>query len=553
MFRAPVIACNRPFSRSDAFGRETVFRCSSFGCPYCDSVRLKSFERRIFDDVSRYRYSYFITLTYSNEHLPLYHHSTGLVETSRNCHDGTTFRRVFKPVDSYTTSSEALDAVRSAPVVRFRTFSGWSPSSDISCVGLSSEVAQFVKRLRISISRSLGLPLSSILLSYLFVLEYGPRTHRPHYHGIVCFDDSRFVPFLSNGYVFKTWARCSRNKDVSQPVHNKEASAKYLSKYVSKLSSLLPLHSSRPFRPFVLTSRSPAFGRCAPVSSEFHSQHSSLSAFFVSRTSYRSETGTYVSTRQVPNSPFYNYYLSFPSFLLQVSSKSFSDIFNFSWVLSDVNSNGPLWRLKVSALKELYYTVHLAPFSSLLDVLRSRLRSSSLPLHDLLSNALQSLFLVQESLHSVSSSKELSCLLRGVLSESSIFLLCLSVHDWLPFLFNSCIALRSRLVKVSRFFKTCCDDPCAALDLLLRHCRYSSLFRHLPPLNVSIPRYNSSELNNISSSEVHLSNLNSELCLYLRLPSLPSALSYFNPNFLSLYRNQQNIVYHQFNNLDNYG
>lgn len=98
--------------------------------------------------------------------------------------------------------------------------------------------------------------------------EIGPSTFRPHYHGILFFNDRKIAEKLPE-LVRKAWSddnygdygHCEVSPD-------KGASASYVAKYIYKPADLPEIYSNSAFAPFFLTSRNPPIGSLLQSSTE---------------------------------------------------------------------------------------------------------------------------------------------------------------------------------------------------------------------------------------------------------------------------------------------
>lgn len=93
--------------------------------------------------------------------------------------------------------------------------------------------------------------------------EYGPTTFRPHYHGILFFNDSRIADRLQF-YVRKAWSETVDG--VHRPFGHTNVepdrgnTAGYVGKYIKKPADLPSCYSHPSFSTFFLTSRQPSIG-----------------------------------------------------------------------------------------------------------------------------------------------------------------------------------------------------------------------------------------------------------------------------------------------------
>ena len=121
------------------------------------------------------KYALFFTLTYDNNNVPCYYFADDSHSYSKD------FVRVYSNRDG-----SSLD-VFTRDIGDFKTSVFNLPrGAAFACVS-RVDVQKFLKRLRINIVRTLK---RKVQIRYLISAEYGPKTFRPHYHGIIYFNDA---------------------------------------------------------------------------------------------------------------------------------------------------------------------------------------------------------------------------------------------------------------------------------------------------------------------------------------------------------------------------
>ncbi|WP_277265425.1 rolling circle replication-associated protein [Prevotella corporis] len=212
-------------------------------CNSCLNQRSNHWKKRVNDECKKYRYVMFFTLTYSNDNLPLYLPITsedGTVEWYSN-RDGSKFNENDKLQDSEIHPIR----VQNSNVIGIPHVSKY----DIVC---------FVKRLRSHINYYFKKHniTENEKIRYFICSEYGPRTLRPHYHGLFFFDSEvisrRFGTFLR-----KAWSY--GNQDYS--LVNSSAPS-YVAKYINGYSRLPKVLLTEYTKPFHLSSKNPCIGYC---------------------------------------------------------------------------------------------------------------------------------------------------------------------------------------------------------------------------------------------------------------------------------------------------
>lgn len=133
-------------------------------------------------------------------------------------------------------------------------------------VGSVRDIQLFKKRLNTKICREITGKYSNF--RSVIVLEYGPTTFRPHYHGVLFFNDSRIASQIDR-LVRDCW-----RSDSGDPFGHAFAEADkghfgaYLAKYISRPTDIPSFYDHPKIRPFVLSSRKPPIGSLQPSTSE---------------------------------------------------------------------------------------------------------------------------------------------------------------------------------------------------------------------------------------------------------------------------------------------
>lgn len=217
-------------------GRRLSVKCGK--CPACLQEKAINRTNRIrnnYDAVNKSCLVLFCTFTYSNECVPYFHPSelrkTDVLTIYRDTHNYVNHGK-FRRVEEKIILSE-ID-VSSQPVCKFyniRKRIGKNEFVDIPdtvSVVFNKDFQDFVKRLRINLKRKYNY---DIPLNYFYCSEYGPSTHRAHFHALF------FVPFgcyslfknaISEAWPFDDYRQCRRNIQIA-----KNAAA-YVSSYCNR-------------------------------------------------------------------------------------------------------------------------------------------------------------------------------------------------------------------------------------------------------------------------------------------------------------------------------
>lgn len=283
LFKAVDCCQYRSFITNKYTGARIAVDCGQ--CDYCIHKRAKKTSMRVKTAGSAFKYSYFVTLTYDNVHIPLmncsvlhsdyedvlgisgdihfgdeYHQYIPVSEY--RCDDNSMLRHIFfeqvqgtvpydREIKEYVPVKDnwflSMDAIRS--------FIHKTQSVDKTDYPASAQygrdnlipflnyvdVQNYIKRLRKHLFQQLG---SYEALHFYAVGEYGPVHFRPHYH-LLLFTSSEKVSKVLRYCHDKSWKLGRTDFQRSAG-----GSASYVASYVNSLcSSPLLYRSCRAFRP----------------------------------------------------------------------------------------------------------------------------------------------------------------------------------------------------------------------------------------------------------------------------------------------------------------
>lgn len=274
---------HRSFITNRYTGQRIAVDCGQ--CDYCIHKRAQKASMRVKTAGSVFKYSYFVTLTYDNEHVPLmncevlhseyedalsisgdrvfgYEHHVHVPVSEYQCDDNSRLRHIFftqvqgtvpfdREIKEYSPVKDnwflSMDAIRS--------FIQKTQSVDNSVYpaaaqhGLNNllpflnyvDVQNYIKRLRKHLKMALG---SYETLHFYAVGEYGPVHFRPHYH-ILLFTNSKEVSEVLRQCHDKSWKLGRSDFQVARG-----GASSYVASYVNSLSSAPLLYRScRAFKP----------------------------------------------------------------------------------------------------------------------------------------------------------------------------------------------------------------------------------------------------------------------------------------------------------------
>lgn len=273
----------RSFITNKYTGARIAVDCGQ--CDYCIHKRAKKASMRVKTAGSAFKYSYFVTLTYDNEHVPLmnckvlyseyedvvgisgdihfadeYHSFIPVSEYQ--CDDSSTLRHIFfeqvqgtvpydREIKEYVPVKDnwflSMDAIRSfifktqaVDKTEYPASSQYGRDNLIPFLNYV-DVQNYIKRLRKHLFQKLG---SYETLHFYAVGEYGPVHFRPHYH-LLLFTNSEKVSEVLRYCHDKSW-KLGR----SDFQRSAGGAGSYVASYVNSLSAAPLLYRScRAFRP----------------------------------------------------------------------------------------------------------------------------------------------------------------------------------------------------------------------------------------------------------------------------------------------------------------
>lgn len=274
---------HRSFITNRYTGKRIAVDCGQ--CDYCIHKRAQKASMRVKTAGSAFEYCWFVTLTYDNEHIPLFncevYHSeyddvlsdSGIVYGYEKhsfvpvseycCTDPQQLRHIYftqvqgtvpynRESGQYESVKDnwflSMDAIRSfiaktkssTPYGKDGELSGRYGDNLIPYLNYV-DVQNYIKRLRKHLKTALG---SYETLHFYAVGEYGPVHFRPHYH-ILLFTNSKEVSKVLRQCHDKSWKLGRSDFQASRG-----GAASYVASYVNSLSSAPLLYRScRAFRP----------------------------------------------------------------------------------------------------------------------------------------------------------------------------------------------------------------------------------------------------------------------------------------------------------------
>lgn len=273
----------RSFITNRYTGQRIAVDCGQ--CDYCIYKRAQKASMRVKTAGSAFKYSYFVTLTYDNEHVPLMncevlyseyddalsisgdkifgHEFHSYIPVSDyQPEDSSSLRHIFftqvqgtvpfdREIKEYVPVKDnwflSMDAIRSFIKKTQSVDNSVYPAAEQYGLGNLIpflnyvDVQNYIKRLRKHLKTSLG---SYESLHFYAVGEYGPVHFRPHYH-ILLFTNSKEISKVLRQCHDKSWKLGRSDFQVARG-----GASSYVSSYVNSLSAAPLLYRScRAFKP----------------------------------------------------------------------------------------------------------------------------------------------------------------------------------------------------------------------------------------------------------------------------------------------------------------
>lgn len=274
---------HRSFITNKYTGARIAVDCGQ--CDYCIHKRARKASMRVKTAASAFKYSFFVTLTFDNEHLPLmrckvlrsdyedvvgisgdthfgYEHHQYIPVSEYQCDDNSALRHIFfeqvqgtvpfdREIKEYVPIKDnwflSMDAIRS--FIRKSQSVDNSPYPAAEKYGLDNlipflnyvDVQNYIKRLRKHLFKKLG---SYETLHFYVVGEYGPIHFRPHFHLVLCTNSDEVAKVLRYCHD-KSWTL--GRSDFQRAAGG---ASSYVASYVNSLCAAPLLYRScRAFRP----------------------------------------------------------------------------------------------------------------------------------------------------------------------------------------------------------------------------------------------------------------------------------------------------------------
>lgn len=274
---------HRSFITNRYTGARIAVDCGQ--CDYCIHKRAKKASMRVKTAGSAFKYSYFVTLTYDNDHIPLmkcevlhsdyedalsisgdkvfgYERHSYIPVSDYQPEDSSFLRHIFftqvqgtvpfdREIKEYVPVKDnwflSMDAIRSFIQKTQSVDNSVYPAAEQYGLGNLIpflnyvDIQNYIKRLRKHLRLALG---SYETLHFYAVGEYGPVHFRPHYH-ILLFTNSERIPEVLRQCHDKSWKLGRSDFQIARG-----GAASYVASYInSSCATPLLYRSCRAFRP----------------------------------------------------------------------------------------------------------------------------------------------------------------------------------------------------------------------------------------------------------------------------------------------------------------
>lgn len=239
-------------------------------CEACMNVQASKQSMRVKNEILQHRYAVMFTLTYDNEHLPTFE----VISDSKGVMQLRPSKDVEYKFDSCPLNYERVDGtMQFDDDLLLPTIENAEPSLKFGVV-CKYDIQTFMKRLRFKIDK-LNISKNEKRIRYYISSEYGPQTFRPHYHGILFFDNEVILDKIGS-FIVESWGKFERQKgrinsfkfvSFARPILTLEAvkvcdanTAYYVAEYVAGNLGLPRVLRTRGTKPFHLQSKAPVIG-----------------------------------------------------------------------------------------------------------------------------------------------------------------------------------------------------------------------------------------------------------------------------------------------------
>lgn len=228
-------------------------------CSACLVNRANAWNFRLSDAIDNFPFSIFFTLTYNNHYIPKVHLQK---------FNGVYWLEFDDKNVRFNGKEDVLrdDPLPSAAFVSSRcwpTIQNFG-SADYFAYSSKRDAQLWLKMLRRDVEKTFIetniLDYEKAKIRYYVISEYGPCTFRPHLHGVIFCNSHEVSEYLLQFSLYQNWKMCDKSLFDEYTHYCDNGCAGYLSAYLTCFSDLPTILKEREFKPFRLSSKSPALG-----------------------------------------------------------------------------------------------------------------------------------------------------------------------------------------------------------------------------------------------------------------------------------------------------
>ena len=315
-------------------------------CAICKNRKAAHFTSLLERERSQHRYTFFVTLTYDDAHLPFLHGGFNDPDYRLNEYFPSRSRDDFRILFSDLFPSKKSECYTQADIDFFDAWFANTPDNKYHGLPYASKTdAQlFLKRLNKHAHDDYTSTFKNF--RYFLVSEYGSTTFRPHFHIIFFVDNDRFAEGFKD-CVLASWKYGTIDSQLVE-----SSACSYVSQYLNKSPDLPYVYQNCFLRPFYLCSRNPfigSFTECPEVDKEVV-DNSSVTTFVCGK----NDTATYAcvplqqsyQNRLFPKCPLYgtipnSFRIEFYGLFKRFRSESLKDFINsvYDYISSYCNTD----------------------------------------------------------------------------------------------------------------------------------------------------------------------------------------------------------------------
>lgn len=263
--------CEHPVKIFNPYSKEVMYvRCGK--CDMCRNSRAKRWVDRLEQERACHPFTFFVYLDYNDAHLPKYVSCFDALKNERYLVDSTL-------VGNFENFNEADYEANCIPYAELHfedkfdiDYFNARISHPLSIPhGSVRDLQLFLKRLNKNIHDKVSKTYRNF--RYFIVQEYGPTSHRPHYHGLFFVDNQKVAD--SFGKIFCESWHDKRGLPIGHADYDfvESSAASYVAQYLNCVTHLPSFYAHSKIRPFFLCSRQP------PIGSLLQSQEEVLEIF----------------------------------------------------------------------------------------------------------------------------------------------------------------------------------------------------------------------------------------------------------------------------------